>query len=379
MIKIMLTGDNHFGKKYDRYPDAKGRLLQSRFDTLEGLVQQAEREECDFLAVAGDLFDSVSTVKQQDVQTVVGILAKFSGRVLVLPGNHDYYTGDEKVWRDFQKALDGKSHNVILLSEFREYTFDVGEETVAVYPACCPSKHSPENTLGWIKAADIDRAADYRIGMAHGAIHGLTPDTNGEYFLMTEAELQAIPMDVWLIGHTHIAYPALEPDKETVGHRIYNAGTHEQLDLHNNTEGNAFVITLSTEEGQKRVSAHRFVSGRVRYYDKTLKLSGEREDELVTALRELTADMDDMSVLRVNIQGAVSPAEYDQRGNIYSSCLQKLLAYEVYDSELSQRMTLEKIRDEFSEIGFAAQLLEALMDDPKEAQMAYGLLKECLE
>ena len=34
MLKIFLTGDNHFGKKYNRYPDVRERLIQSRYWVL---------------------------------------------------------------------------------------------------------------------------------------------------------------------------------------------------------------------------------------------------------------------------------------------------------------------------------------------------------
>ena len=43
------------------------------------------------------------------------------------------------------------------------------------------------------------------------------------------------------------------------------------------------------------------------------------------------------------------------------------------------RSQREKIRAEFAEIGFAAQLLERLLDEPQELQMAYTLLKKCQE
>ena len=46
---------------------------------------------------------------------------------------------------------------------------------------------------------------------------------------------------------------------------------------------------------------------------------------------------------------------------------------------MCEQITEEKIRAEFAEIGFAAQLLEQLLDEPQELQMAYTLLKECQE
>ena len=155
-MKIFLTGDNHFGKKYDRYPEAKDILIKSRFDVFENMVQKAETEGCDLFVVAGDLFDNINTVKVSDVKQIVDILASFSGHTIVLPGNHDYFTGNEKVWKDFENALSAKDHSITLIKEFKPYVFDIGERKVVIYPAFCQSKHSKENNLNWIKSEVFD-------------------------------------------------------------------------------------------------------------------------------------------------------------------------------------------------------------------------------
>ena len=66
--------------------------------------------------------------------------------------------------------------------------------------------------------------------------------------------------------------PAIPANDEKTGYTIFNSGTHEQLDLHNNTEGNAFVITLQNNDGIKKILAKRVVTGRIRYYDEKLLL-----------------------------------------------------------------------------------------------------------
>ena len=58
MIRIFQTGDNHIGKKYDRYPVARQRLIQSRLDGIRRMVQEANARECDFFVITGDLFDN---------------------------------------------------------------------------------------------------------------------------------------------------------------------------------------------------------------------------------------------------------------------------------------------------------------------------------
>lgn len=196
------------------------------------------------------------------------ILAQFGGRVIILPGNHDYFTGEEKVWRDFEKAANEVEHNIILIKEMKPLTFEIREETVTFYPAYCQSKHARENNLGWIRNTEMD-GSDYHIGIAHGALAGLSPNMKNEYFLMTEKELNDILVDIWLIGHTHVPYPAeLATDRDTAGYKIYNPGTPEQTDLSNRTEGNCFIIMLDNRTGKTVTSARRCISGKIRFFSR---------------------------------------------------------------------------------------------------------------
>lgn len=372
MVKLFMTGDNHFGKKYDRYPEIKELLIQTRFDCLKDMVHQAENEHCDFFVITGDLFDNISSIRRTDVNSVVDILKRFDGRVLVLPGNHDYYTGEEKIWKDFKDALQSVD-NIYLLTEMRPLYYDVGDERVTVYPAPCQSKHARTNNLGWIKA-EIMNEKDYNIGIAHGAIEGLTPDINGDYFHMTEKELNAIPVDAWLIGHTHIPYPALSEVKDESGYKIFNAGTHAQTDLHNNTQGYGFILTMDKKNGKKTVLARSWKSGKICFFD--LNCAVKPEQSLKNALLNTMKDIPENSVIRVRISGAIPSNEYENRAAAYREILSRFLTYELDDSELSEIITPEKIKAEFAEIGFAAKLLEELLPIPKEAQMAYDLLKK---
>lgn len=380
MVKIFVTGDNHFGRKYDRYPEVKDKLIQSRFDCLKDMIHKAESETCELFVVTGDLFDNINTVKVGDIKQVVDILAMFSGTVIVLPGNHDYYTGDEKVWKDFENALSSRDHNVILIKEFRPYSFSTHEEKVVVYPAFCQSKHSKENNLNWIKNADIQKTGVINIGVAHGAIRGVTPDMKEEYFLMTENELSGIPVDAWLIGHTHIPYPdGLEEDSDTAGYKIFNAGTHEQTDLHNNTDGNGFIISIEKKDCVAKVLARKYISGKVRFYDLQITVKPDSEAALADALRAALDGKSKNAVVRVRVSGSIKQSEYQDKEKIYREILGEYLTYEKEDNELSEEITVEKIRTEFAETSFAAQFMEALMENPTELQMAYQLLRSCRE
>lgn len=378
MIKIFVTGDNHFGKKYDRYPEIRDRLVDNRFVCFEKMVEKAEQEGCDIFAVTGDLFDNCSSIRKSDIERVVRILAGFAGRVLVLPGNHDYYTGEEKVWKDFDDALRTCDNNIIRLDRFEPYPIEIAEETVVIYPAFCRSKHSRENNLGWIKETSVPKNGQINIGMAHGAIEGVTPDMQKEYFLMTEPELQAIPMDVWLVGHTHIPYPAgLSEDEEIGGYRIFNAGTHAQTDLHNNTRGYGFIISVDKQGDKAQVSAKKYQSGTIFFYDIAVRVSSAEGDSLEALLQEKLDPLEAESVVRLIVTGSVLSEEYSRRQELYKKYCDRFLSWELQDDELHEEITLDRVREEFAESSFAAKLMEALQGDQTELQMAYELLQEC--
>ena len=378
MIKIFVTGDNHFGKKYDRYPEIRDRLVDNRFVCFEKMVEKAEQEGCDIFAVTGDLFDNCSSIRKSDVERVVRILAGFAGRVLVLPGNHDYYTGEEKVWKDFDDALRTCDNNIIRLDRFEPFPIEIAEETVVIYPAFCRSKHSRENNLGWIKKMSVLKSGQINVGMAHGAIEGVTPDMQKEYFLMTEPELQAIPMDVWLVGHTHIPYPGgLSEDEEIGGYRIFNAGTHAQTDLHNNTRGYGFIISVDKQGDKAQVSAKKYQSGTIFFYDIAVRVSSAEGDSLEALLQEKLDPLEAESVVRLTVAGSVFSEEYSRRRELYKKYCDRFLSWELQDDELHEEITLDRVREEFAESSFAAKLMEALQGDQTELQMAYELLQEC--
>ena len=378
MIKIFVTGDNHFGKKYDRYPEIRDRLVDNRFVCFEKMIEKAEQEGCDIFAVTGDLFDNCSSIRKSDVERVVRILAGFAGRVLVLPGNHDYYTGEEKVWKDFDDALRTCDNNIIRLDRFEPYPIEIAEETVVIYPAFCRSKHSRENNLWWIKEMSVPKSGQINVGMAHGAIEGVTPDMQKEYFLMTEPELQAIPMDVWLVGHTHIPYPGgLSEDEEIGGYRIFNAGTHAQTDLHNNTRGYGFIISVEKQGDKAQVSAKKYQSGTIFFYDIAVRVSSAEGDSLEALLQEKLDPLEAESVVRLTVTGSVVSEEYSRRRELYKKYCDRFLSWELQDDELHEEITLDRVREEFAESSFAAKLMEALQGDQTELQMAYELLQEC--
>lgn len=373
MLRIFVTGDNHIGLKYASHEQA-AVLSSKRITAFEKMVEIANTEDCGLFAITGDLFENNSSISKKDVKNVLKILSHFCGTVAILPGNHDYYDKDAKVWQYVKDAM-AAYDNIMLLTEYRPYEIEICGEDVILYPALCTSLHSApgQNNLGWIKKAVIDNDSAYHIGIAHGAVEGETIDNEGQYFLMKRSELESIPMDVWLIGHTHVPFPRDLTGSYTAGERIFNAGTHVQTDVSCNTDGCCFVVEISDS---KAVCAKKVVTGNLHFYRKTIDVKAGKMKDMV--MREL-ADFDDDSVVDIFVSGAVTAAEYEDRHKIIEGALARFIEGTYNDYSLSKLISKALIESEFPETSFSAGLLNSLLEDPKEAQLAYELLRSMKE
>ncbi len=368
MIRIFMTGDNHIGRRYANH-EKSWILSEKRRVAFERMVQTANAENCSIFVITGDLFDRIDGISEQEIADVLDRLSEFRGNVVILPGNHDYYDKESNFWQYFNKVIHDKD-NILLLTEYQPYSLRIGNEEVVLYPAHCTSKHSipGENNLGWIKSTRIDKDNAYHIGVAHGAVEGETIDKEGQYFLMSRAELEDIAMDVWLIGHTHVPFPSNLSVEYTNAGRIYNAGTHVQLDVNCNTEGQCFIIEL---ENNKPVRAKKVITGNLRFYRENIELrAGDMENILEERLRGIGDD----SVVDLIFSGAVSTEEYNKRHLVFKEVMSRFIEGTYHDMELSELISKEKVEAEFAETSFSAKLLTSLLDNPKEAQLTYELL-----
>lgn len=373
MLKIFVTGDNHIGLKYASHEQAVV-LASSRITAFEGMVETANQENCTLFVITGDLFENTYSVSKREIKTLLDALSCFNGTVVVLPGNHDYYDKEVKVWQYFKDVMTSYD-NIMLLTDYHPYKLLVGGEDVVLYPALCTSLHSApgQNNLDWIKQIEIEKDSAYHIGIAHGAVEGETIDNEGQYFLMKRSELESISIDAWLIGHTHVPFPRNLTENFTYGNKIFNAGTHVQTDVSCNTEGLCFVVEI---DDNKIVKAKKVLSGNLHFYQKHITVAaGEMENIINSEL----SDIDNNSVVDIILTGAVSADEYENRHAIIDNALSRFIEGVYNDYALSKLISKELIESEFSETSFSSGLLTSLLDEPKEAQFVYELLKSLKE
>lgn len=366
-IKILHTGDLHIGMKFNSYPEhISEQLIEARLDVLDRLVAMANNKQCNILAVAGDLFNKI-TVPKREIEKVIDKLEQFAGDcVLVLPGNHDYDNGMVDLWDAFKKK---QSDKILVLNENKAYSLKNFDLDVAVYPAPCNSKQSSENNLGWIKKAQKTDEA-LHIGIAHGALAGLSPDLNQQYYLMSEGELYALSMDLWLLGHTHIPYP--NQAVVTQGN-IFNAGTPEPDGLDCNHTGFAWLIEL---DDNKNIKAERLDTGNYRFIDTEDVINDK--NSFAEIKNKYLNDKADTTILRLKLKGRIEQDLFREKENIYKEIENSVTYLIIDDSELGVKINGDMIDNEFTVGSFPHQFLKELFQESDEEalQIAYEMIQE---
>ena len=359
-VRIFHTADLHIGMKLANYPEqVRSQLQQARNDVLPKMVQMANEKNCNLFVIAGDLFHNIKGIDKKTIAQAAKALDGFQGEcVLVMSGNHDYDNDMIDLWKTFTQNAGEK---VIYLNREAPYSLKDYGLNITVYPAPCHAKHSETNNIGWIKDQDMD-LQQINIGIAHGSLEGISPDLDLSYYYMKAEELGKLPLDVWLLGHTHVIYPVSETVRDS---NIFNPGTPEPDGLDCRHTGYAWLITIDDE---KKASGERVNTGTCRFVDEEFVITG---DEDLEKLKSYLLNNDpNNTVARVSLSGRVTEDTYHSRQVVLREIEQQLAYLIIEDSGLGIRIT-----PEFTSGSFPQQFLSALADDEEALQMAYELIE----
>jgi DNA repair exonuclease SbcCD nuclease subunit len=326
-MKIFLTSDVHLGMKFAGYPDIQDRLVQARFDALQRCVERANKDQCDAFIIAGDLFDRVSIAKK-DIQQAAAILGEFEGNLTaVLPGNHDYVTpGQEGLWSSFQNFSDNR---ILVLDECKIYPLQHFDLDCNLYAAPCFSKHSSTNHIGWIKKEAKDTGVSLHIGVAHGSLEGLSIDFNQDYYPMSERELKACGLDLWLMGHTHILYP----EKPEANSTVYYPGTPEPDGFDCKHAGSAVMLEI---DDQKQIKTRYIQTGAYLFAHETCDI--KKLEDLKPLTKTYLSPEHKNTLLKLKIKGRIKSDEFDGLPELQQKFINQMMYFKLDMSDLSKKI-----------------------------------------
>jgi DNA repair protein SbcD/Mre11 len=368
-LKIFHSADLHLGLRFSRYPEG---LAEARFASLERMVEKANAEACDLFVVAGDLFDTLQ-VARKDIARAAKILARFEKVACVLPGNHDFYSGQSEdaqsddFWRHFELPDHGR---LLLLKEGRAYPLASFGIDAVVYSAPCRSKYSKTHALDWL-AGTLKWEAKYHVGVAHGSFEGLSPDMQGDYFPMKKAELDRCQLDLWLLGHIHVQFPPRSPGQSD---RIFYSGTHEPDGFDCRHEGKAWLLELSED---KSLAARSLSTGHYRFREEEVELHSLGALEAFSS--KFSDDEARRTLIKLKVSGSLRREEHDLFGDAFEKMRARFFFVKADLEALGVRLSPEDIDRAYPKESFPHRLLTELAaheTDREALQAAFDLMRE---
>jgi DNA repair exonuclease SbcCD nuclease subunit len=372
-IKIVHTADNHIGISYNTVGQAKTELVKERLESLKRIVDEGNKENANYLVIAGDLFD-VTKLNKSRTAEVIKILKGFKEKVIVIPGNHDFYIDEvDSLWHYFKLNVDAEK--IIVLHEYEVYVDAIGDQEVRFYPAACRTLHSQDNMIGWVKNEEKNPNAIH-IGIAHGNVDGLGRDEDGKYFNMKAESLTGAGVDFWLLGHIHVPYPTQESINTNPGY--FMSGTHMPDSWKSTNIGNAWIIEIDKSKSvkAKKIQPTKF---RFKVIEKELRSLVDIDflkSELSSYDRKNTA-------VRLNLKGILVDQELSVLNEFFKECADKNTGFLHFEGT---KFIKRKIDEAAIDADFAAGslphilLTELLHEDPEgfSTQTAFEVISKNL-
>lgn len=311
MVRFIHSSDWQLGMtRHFLEPEAQARYTAARIDAIRSIGALAREHGCEFVLVAGDVFDS-NLVGAQTVRRALEAMAAIEVPVYLLPGNHDpldavtIYRG-----RLFARAC---PPNVHVLDQPGVVPVSEGVELVAApWFGKAPLRDLVADALDGLAPS-----AGVRVLVGHGALDALSPESD-EPSLISLAGLERA------VDDGLVQYAALG-DKHTrlaVGRRrlVNYSGSPEVTSFREERPGDVLVVDV--EAGAEPVVTPHHV-GTWRFVTLEREISGDDDlDELDEALGRM--DPKDRTVVRTGLSGTLTlrqKARLDTLLDVYGEVL----------------------------------------------------------
>lgn len=294
MIRFLHTSDWQLGMTRHFFAEgAQERYSQARFDAIRTMGRIAEDENCRFMLVCGDAFES-NQVERKTAARALEALKDVPVPVYILPGNHDPLNA-ASVYRSSTFIERKPAHVHVVENASPLKVSDDVELVGAPWLSKRPVANPLEEALGALSPAN----GIARICIGHGAVDQLAPDREAAGIIAVSALERAI-------GEEKVHFVALGDrhslTKVGAGERIWYSGTPEATDFGETQSGYAHVVEI----GDGGVTTKPVQVGQWRFIERE-RIDLNTADD-VEALRKLLEEIEnkDRTVVRLNLVGSLS-------------------------------------------------------------------------
>ena len=353
MVKFVHSADWQLGMtRHFLGDDAQARFSAARLDVIERIGSLAVEEDCEFVVVCGDVFESNQVQRQVLVRAFEKMAATPEVTFFLLPGNHDPFDASS-IFRSSTFA-EHKPDNVKVLQTSDPVQAMSGVELVA---APWLNKHPISDLVG-DACERLDPTSAIRIVIGHGAVDSMSPDPNDPKLIALdplEDSIRSGLVHCVALGDRHST-----TDVGATG-RVWYAGAPEPTDYDEVDPGNVLVVDLDINRidvTPRRLGTWRFVL-------RDWELSADEDiDELEGWLEGLNDK--DRTIVKLSIVGEVSVAQKARLDSVLEHSADLLAALETWE----RRNDLVVIPDgaDLDHFGLSGFAREALRDLSEQAE-----------
>ena len=362
-MKFIHTADWQLGMtRHFLSGEAQARFSQARLDAVSNIGQLAVDEECEFVVVSGDVFES-NQIDRQVLSRALDVMAATPAVTFyLLPGNHDPLDA-ASIFRS-NTFRERRLPNVVALEDSVPIQVAEGVELVA---APWTSKRPLHDLIDQACASAAPSAA-LRIIVGHGALDSRSPDATDPALISLERleeRIEAGAVHYVALGDRHST-----TDEGTTG-RVWYSGTTEPTDYREEDPGNALVVTL--EPG--RIEVTRRSVGKWCFRQHQTHLTSDADIDSLERWLDALED-NRRTVVKLSLVGSISLSQKERLDRLLDHFADLLAALETWE----RRSDLVVVPDdtEISALGLSGFASDALADlrelaqssDPDEATRA---------
>jgi len=336
VIRFLHTSDWQLGMTRHFFAEgAQERYSQSRFDAVRTMGRIARDEQCQFMLVCGDAFES-NQVDRKTVARALEALKDVPVPVFILPGNHDPLNA-ASVYRS-STFIERKPPQVQVIETAAPIKVAEGVELVgAPWMSKRPVTNPIEDAINALAPAN----GVARICMGHGAVDTLTPDRESAGIILVAVLERALgegKTDFVALGDRHSL-------TKVGGDRIWYSGTPEATDFRETQSGYALIVEI----GDGSVNTKGIQVGQWRFLERE-RVDLNTADDVEALWKSLEGiENKDRTVVRLNLVGSLSLALSGALQNHLLAAKDVFGAFDVRDDAL---LVLPDDTD-FANLGFS--------------------------
>jgi len=329
---------------------SQARWAEARFEGIRNLGCISKDERCEFIVVAGDIFES-NQVDRKTVLKACEALASIEVPIYLLPGNHDPLDAgtvfNSKLWKD------RKPENVKVI-DASDKVFEV-RDGVEVVGAPWTSKR-PLIDLVATAASRLDpRPNALRIMVGHGAVDQLSPGRDNPALISVadaEIALRERRYHYLALGDRH-SLTSIGPSN-----RIFYSGTHEAYDFGEIDPGKVLIVELTGDS----VSVEPRQNGRWCFVTHDAQVSTLEDVEALARHLQGISEKE-RTVLKLILVGTLSIQAHERLREAEEHA-EELFAAIVRSGSRSELVIMPEERDfdSLNLAGFAASTVNRLRD-----------------